>query len=65
MNHLKVSRLVATGIAIFAILAALVGALLGAVMHHGGYIAMSCLMAGIALSCLLWRRESFIRSVPS
>lgn len=58
MNFLSFSRSAAVGIGVFSVLAALGGIIIGLPIGHGGYIAISCLMAGIALSCAIWWRES-------
>jgi hypothetical protein len=58
INILRTSRLVALGVGFFAVFAAIGSAFLGAVLSHGGYVAMACLLAGVGLASYLWWREA-------
>ena len=54
MTLLKFSRITAIAIGIYAALSTIGGLVLGFAVQNGTYIAVGCLMAGVALSCSLW-----------
>ena len=58
MNLLKVSRWISVGIGIFASLAVIGGVMVTAAFQMAGVAALTCLMAGIALTCYIWWRET-------
>ena len=58
MNLLKISRRLSVGIGIFASLAVIGGVIVTAAFLMAGVAALTCLMAGVVLTCFIWWRET-------
>jgi hypothetical protein len=54
MNILKYSRYAVLALGVFAALSSMGGFMLGFSLSHGGFLALACLMSGIALACYVW-----------